>query len=168
MAIRAGWQYGVVEVRALQALAAPTPAALAFLTDALTLAQPEGYIRTFVDKGEPMATLLREAMAQGIAPDYVAKLLAAFKAKAGERGHPGKAPTSSAPPSAQPLVEPLSDRELDVLRLLADGQTNDEIAHALCVSVNTVKTHLKNIYGKLGVSSRRQAAAQAKQLGLVE
>ena len=168
IAIRAGWQYGVVEVRALQALAAPMPAALAFLTDALTLAQPEGYVRTFVDKGEPMATLLREAMAQGIAPDYVAKLLAAFKAKAGERGHPGKAPTSSAPPSAQPLVEPLSDRELDVLRLLADGQTNDEIAHALCVSVNTVKTHLKNIYGKLGVSSRRQAAAQAKQLGLVE
>ena len=68
--------------------------------------------------------------------------------------------------SAPPLTEPLSDRELDVLRLLADGQTNREIAQTLCVSVNTVKTHLKNIYGKLGVSNRREAVAQAKDLGL--
>jgi LuxR family maltose regulon positive regulatory protein len=69
--------------------------------------------------------------------------------------------------SAPPLIEPLSDRELDVLRLLADGQTNQEIAQALCVSVNTVKTHLRNIYGKLGVRSRRAAAAEAKNLGLL-
>ena len=71
-------------------------------------------------------------------------------------------------PGPSSLVEPLSDRELDVLRLLADGQTNQEIALALCVSINTVKTHLKNIYGKLGVSNRRQATAKAKELGLVE
>ena len=162
-AVSAGWQFGVVEVRALQALAAPTPAAaLTFLADALALAQPEGYVRTFVDKGEPMATLLRQVASQGIAPDYVAKLLAAFGAEA-------PILSISPPPRvpAQPLIEPLSERELEVLQLLADGQTNHEIAQTLCVSVNTVKTHLKNIYGKLGVHSRREAIAQAKKLGLV-
>jgi LuxR family maltose regulon positive regulatory protein len=161
-AVGAGWQFGVVEVRALQALAAPTPtAALTFLTDALALAQPEGYVRTFVDKGEPMATLLRETASQGIAPDYVSKLLAAF----GVSKYGSEVPLPH--PPTQPLIEPLSERELEVLQLLADGQTNHEIAQALHVSVNTVKTHLKTIYGKLGVHSRREATAQAKKLGLV-
>jgi LuxR family maltose regulon positive regulatory protein len=162
-AVSAGWQFGVVEVRALQALAAPTPtAALTFLTDALTLAQPEGNVRTFLDKGEPVAALLRQAASQGIAPSYVAKLLAAFDAEAPIR--PVR-PTPRLP--AQPLIEPLSERELEVLDLLADGQTNHEIAQALHVSVNTIKTHLRNIYGKLGVHNRREATAQAKKLGLV-
>jgi len=169
-AVGAGWQFGVVEVRALQALAAPTPAAaLAFLADALTLAQPEGYVRTFVDKGEPMAALLREAASRGIAPDYVAKLLAAIDAEE-QRGRGAEVQRlSPAPlhPSTPALVEPLSDRELKVLRLLTDGLTNQEIAQALFVSVNTVKTHLKNIYGKLGVHNRREATTQAKKLGLV-
>jgi ATP/maltotriose-dependent transcriptional regulator MalT len=66
-----------------------------------------------------------------------------------------------------PLVEPLSDRELEVLQLLSDVQTNQEIARTLCISINTVKSHLKNIYGKLGVRSRRQATAKAKDLGLL-
>jgi LuxR family maltose regulon positive regulatory protein len=162
-AVVSGWQFGVVEVRALQALAAPTPAAaLTFLTDALALAQPEGYVRTFVDKGEPMAALLREAASQGIAPDHVSKLLAAFSVW--ECGGMEVAPSH---PHTQPLIEPLSDRELEVLQLLADGQTNHEIAQALHVSINTVKTHLKTIYGKLDVHSRREATAQAKKLGLV-
>jgi LuxR family maltose regulon positive regulatory protein len=162
-AVRAGWQFGVVEVRALQALAAPTlTAALTFLAEALTLAQPEGYVRTFVDKGEPMATLLREAASQGIAPEYASKLLAAC----GVSEYGGM---EVPPPSlhTQPLIEPLSERELEVLQLLADGLTNQEIAQALCVSVNTVKTHLKNIYGKLGVHSRREAAAKARELNLL-
>jgi len=167
-AVGAGWQFGVVEVRVLQALAAPTPtAALAFLADALALAQPEGYVRTFVDKGEPLAALLREAASQGIAPDYVAKLLAEFEAEAQARRRPRKAPAPSAPPPAQPLIEPLSERELEVLQLLVEGQTYHEIAQALYVSVNTVKTHLKNIYGKLGVHNRREATALAKKLDLV-
>jgi len=105
-----------------------------------------------------MAELLREAAAQGTAPDYVEKLLTAFS-------------TPETPPSSrshtQPLIEPLSDRELDVLRLLADGLTNQEIALALFISVNTVKTHLKNIYGKLGVNDRREAVAKAKELNLL-
>ncbi len=70
-------------------------------------------------------------------------------------------------PQTPTLIEPLSDRKLDVLRLLSDGLTNQEIAQALHVSVNTVKTHLKTIYGKLGVHNRREATARAKKLGLV-
>jgi len=163
-AIRAGWQFGVVEVRVLQALAAPTPtAALAFLAEALTLAQPEGYIRTFIDKGELLVALLREAASQGVAPEYVRELLTAFGVW--EDGSVGETPPH---PHTQPLIEPLSERELEVLHLLADGQTNQEMAQSLCVSINTVKTHLRNIYGKLGVNSRRKAATKAKKLGLVE
>ena len=162
-AVRAGWQSGVVEVRVLQALAAPTPtAALAFLADALALAQPEGYVRTFVDKGEPIVALLREAASQGIAPDYVAKLLTAFHAAPQERGRP-----EPPPPPAQPLIEPLSVRELQVLRLVAAGLSNRDIAEALYISVNTVKTHLQRIYGKLGVSSRTAAATKAQELNLL-
>ena len=157
IASQSGWQSTVTQACALQALAAPTPEeAHAFLTEALTLAEPEGYVRTFVDAGEPMAELLREAAARKVAPDYVKKLLRAFE------------PSEAPPPTvAQPLIEPLSDRELDVLRLLADGQTNQEIALTLFISVNTVKTHLKNIYGKLGVNNRREATVQAKKLGLI-
>jgi LuxR family maltose regulon positive regulatory protein len=163
MAVRAGWQFGVVEVRALQALAAPTPtAALAFLADALALAQPEGHVRTFVDKGEPMAALLREAASQGMAPDYVAKLLAAFEVAPQERRRP-----EPPPPPAQPLIEPLSERELQVLRLVATGLSNRDIAEALYISVNTVKTHLQRIYGKLGVSSRTAATTKAQKLNLL-
>jgi LuxR family maltose regulon positive regulatory protein len=162
-AIQAGWQYGNIEVRALQALAASTQSeALVFLTDALALAEPEGYIRTFVDKGEPMAALLREAASQGIAPDYVAKLLAAFEAAPRERRRP-----EPPPPLAQPLIEPLSERELEVLRLVAAGLSNREIAEALYISVNTAKTHLQRIYAKLVVSSRTAAATKAQELNLL-
>jgi LuxR family maltose regulon positive regulatory protein len=161
-ALREGWQFGVIEVRVLQALAAPTPtAALAFLADALALAQPEGYVRTFVDKGEPMATLLREAASQGIAPEYVSKLLAAFGVSEYEIEVP------LPPPPTQPLIEPLSERELRVLRLVAAGLSNRDIAEALYISVNTVKTHLQRIYEKLGVSSRTAAATKALELNLL-
>ena len=160
-ASRAGWQFAVVETRALQTLAAPTPdEALATLAEALTLAEPEGYVRVFIDLDEPMAELLRQAASQGVAPEYASRLLRAFDA-ARTAGRP------QAPPSPSPLVEPLSARELDILRLLADGLTNDEIARALFLSVNTVKTHLKAIYGKLGVHTRREATAEARRLRLV-
>jgi len=157
-AVRAGWRCGVVEVRALQAMAASTcDEALTFLADALVLAESEGYVRTFVDKGPPMADLLRQAATRGTAPEYVASLLAAFEVR-GE---------VSLRPRTQPLVEPLSDRELEVLRLLVDRRTNQEIAQALIISVNTVKTHLKSIYGKLGVHSRQEAVAEARELALL-
>ena len=159
MASRAGWQSIVTQTRALQALAASTPdEALAFLTQALNRAEPEGYVRTFVDMGEPMAALLREAAAQGVTPEFVSELLTAFDVP--RSLSPRYVPT-------QPLVEPLSERELDVLQLLVEGRTYREVAQTLCVSVNTVKTHLSSIYGKLGVHNRREAAAKVKELHLL-
>jgi LuxR family maltose regulon positive regulatory protein len=156
-AVAAGWQFGVIEVRALQALAAPTPdEALTFLADGLALAEPEGYVRTFLDKGQPMADLLRKAAERDLSPAYARRLLAAFS-------------RPPAPPRrvGQPLVEPLSERELEVLALLADGLTYQEIAQALFISLNTVKTHLKNVYGKLGVHNRQEAVAKASGLALL-
>jgi LuxR family maltose regulon positive regulatory protein len=168
MASQAGFQSVVAKARVLQALAAPSPEqALDFLTEALTWTEPENYVRTFVDAGEPMAELLRQAATRGKTPGYVDRLLAAFEGETKDtRPTTGTLPLSLATPPSS-LIEPLSDRELEVLHLLSDGQTNQEIARALCVSINTVKTHLKNVYGKLGVSSRRQATAKGKELGLL-
>ena len=156
----AGFMAAHVDTRALQALAAPTGhEALGFLAEALALAAPEGYVRPFVDLGRPMAALLREAAARGIAVDFIGRLLAAFRASE----HRG----AEAPSRNQPLVEPLSERELEVLRLLAGGNTNDEIGRSLYVSTNTVKAHLKSIYRKLDVNSRHEAAGRAQQLNLL-
>ncbi len=130
--------------------------ALRVLQRALTLAEPEGYIRLFVDEGEPMAALLRQAYARGIAADYVVTLLSAF----GEQ-------TLAAPSRAFPLVEPLTERELEVLRLLVRGLSNAEMARELIITVGTVKRHVNSIYGKLGVNSRTQAVARAQTLHLL-
>ena len=163
----AGFIAAHVDTRALQALSAPTGhEALGFLAEALTLAAPEGYVRVFVDLGHSMAALLKEAAAHtkgaqsgGMEVAFIGRLLAAFRATE-HRG--GEAPSSS-----QPLVDPLSERELEVLRLLAGGHTNDEIGRSLYVSANTVKAHLKSIYRKLDVNSRHEAAGKARQLGLL-
>lgn len=127
--------------------------ALRALQEALTLAEPEGYVRIFVDEGEPMVTLLRRAATAGIAPRYAASLLAAF-------------PRASIP--AQPLIDPLTARELEVLQLLATGFSNREVASELVIAPSTAKRHIANIYGKLGVSSRTQAAARARELNLLD
>jgi LuxR family maltose regulon positive regulatory protein len=152
----AGCGSGAVEVHALQALAAPTPAeALQFLEDALNLGHAEGFIRTFVDKGEPMKALLERLKPQGGAlKQYILAILAAF-------GESGKAALP------QPLVEPLSERELEVLRLVAEGMSNGEIAEHLVVSLGTVKTHVHSIIEKLDVQSRTQAVARARDLSLL-
>jgi LuxR family maltose regulon positive regulatory protein len=148
----------ILQAMALQALD-DTDQALATLQQALTLAEPEGHVRVFVDEGTPMARLLYEAAARGIAPDYIGKLLAAFEApEYGDRG---------VPPHTQPLIEPLSERELEVLQLIAEGLSNRQIAQSLFISPNTVRVHTSNIYGKLGVSSRTQAVAKAKGLGIL-
>jgi LuxR family maltose regulon positive regulatory protein len=141
----------VIDILTLQALAfearGDIPSALVSLERALTLAEPEGYVRIFVDEGLPMAKLLHEAASQSIEPDYTRKLLAAFK--------PNVQSDTSAPP--QPLVEPLSERELEVLQLVAQGLTNREISERLFLALDTVKGHNRRIYGKLGVKNRTQA-----------
>jgi len=145
---------------ALQALAwqakGEISRALVALERALKLAEPEGYVRTFLDEGEPMTRLLRHAGSRGISPAYVTRLLASF----------AEAP-EAAPPVAQPLIEPLSERELQVLRLLSAGKSNQEIAEELVLATGTVKRHLYNIFGKLNVSSRMQCVARARELGLL-
>ena len=136
-------------------------AALASLQRALALAEPEGYVRMFVDEGMPMAQLLREAAKQGIIPSYVHQLLAAF----GETGKAGEAEVRTS--STQALIEPLSERELEVLRLLGTELSGPEVANELMVSLNTMRTHTRNIYNKLGVDNRRAAVRRAEELHLL-
>ena len=146
----------VIEISALLALAhaaqGDIPLALASLERALTLAEPEGYLRLFVDEGLPMAALLQEAAKHGIAPNYVRQLLAAFGKDEGRTS------------VIQLLIEPLSERELEVLRLLGTELTGPEIARELMVSLNTMYTHTKSIYNKLGVNNRRMAIRRAEEL----
>jgi len=140
--------------------------ALDALERALKLGEPEGYARVFIDGGVPMARLLHEAARRGIVTEYTANLLAAFELESGAVVAPatGRKP---AIPKPSVLVEPLTDRELEVLHLLAEGLSNREIAQKLFLSPNTVRTHTYNIYGKLGVHSRMQAVARTRELGLL-
>ncbi len=149
----------VLKSVALQALGEKDHA-LSSLKQAFHLAEPEGYVRTFVDEGEAMHDLLRLALAQGVAPAYTAKLLAAFVGPA-VPVQPGLQPATPG------LVEPLSEQELRVLQLVASGMSNRETAQELYVTVGTVKKHLNNIFGKLGVKSRTQAVARARELNLL-
>ena len=135
-----------------------------FLGDSLALAEPGGFIRTFVDEGLPMAQLLSEAAAHGIMPDYTARLRAAFEAEE-QKGEDGSY-LPPAPP-AQPLAEPLSQRELEVLRLIAQGLSNREIGERLFLAVDTVKGHNRRIFGKLMVRRRTEAVAKARSLGIL-
>jgi len=171
----------VIEALALQALALAVGRdnvrALSVLERALVLAEPEGYVRLFVDEGVPMAALLQQAAEQSAASRYARKLLAAFPIP--EVRGPGTTPrehlavdehmadTSVLAAQSSPLVEPLSPRELEVLRLLAAGASNREIGARLVISAGTVKAHLHHIYGKLDVHNRTEAAARARALGLL-
>lgn len=151
----------VVEVLILKALALQAQGkldeAVVALGRALSLAKPEGYVRIFVDEGKPMAQLLQHAAVKGIDLDYVAKLLAAL----GSGRQPEKQPAGS------PVAEELTQREEEILRLIAAGLSNRDAAELLVVTEGTVKKHLNNIFGKLGVKSRTQAAARAKELDLL-
>ena len=133
------------------------PEALAALGQALALAQPEGFLRTFSEAGEPLAALLEEGQRTWpvAVAAYVGQLLEAM----------GRTPVAR--PNAQALVEPLSDRELEVLRLMAAGHSNQEIANKLFVVEGTVKKHTHNIFGKLQARNRVQALARAQELGLL-
>jgi LuxR family transcriptional regulator, maltose regulon positive regulatory protein len=154
-----GRMRSVIDLLVLQALAdrrrGDLGAALVPLGRAVTLAEPEGYVRLFVDEGPPMAALLEAVARQRIAPTYVRRLLSAFGG--GE----------STERVQQALIEPLSDRELDVLRLLGTDLDGPEIARELVVSLNTVRSHTRNIYAKLGVNNRRAALRRAEELDLL-
>ncbi len=149
----------VIEVTMLQALAhqagGDIPAALVALEHALVLAEPEGYVRTFVDEGPPMNSLLRAAAKQGISSQYAERLLAGFTT------------TKHRTPHQEGLIDPLSERELVVLRLLGTDLDGPGIARELSVSLTTVRTHIQHIYTKLGVNSRRAAVRRAQELALV-
>jgi LuxR family maltose regulon positive regulatory protein len=152
-----------IEILSLQALAyqalGQVERALQALENALSMAELEGYIRRFVDEGQPMADLLTRIKSEGRRMNqYVLKLLAAFKVEK----------LQSSVFNLQPLVEPLTERELEVLHLIAAGLSNQAIAETLFITVGTVKRHTTNIYGKLGVNSRTQAAVKARELNLIE
>jgi len=106
--------------------------------------------------------LLHDALSRGISPDYVRQLLGAFPLY-----EPEQATSTISKVDQSELIEPLSDREIEVLQLIGQGLTNPEISSRLCVSLNTVKTHTRNIYAKLGVHTRTQAVARGRALGII-
>jgi LuxR family maltose regulon positive regulatory protein len=164
----------VIEIQALRALALAArgdhDGALGALAEAVTLGCPQGYVRVVADEGAPMRALLarlsaarkdQRAPARDIDPDYLAGLLRAC-------GQAAAAPSSRRATAALPgMAEPLTDRELEVLRLLAAGRSNQRIAHELVVALDTVKKHVTHILGKLGAANRTEAVARARQLGLI-
>ena len=169
----------IIEILLLQALAhqmqGDISAALVPLERALMLAEPEGYVRIFVDEGPPMAVLLAKlhehsqkrprAALMNVPLAYIERLLALLR---GERVQEGISPAApSAPALAQPLLDPLTERELEVLRLIAAGLSNRDIAARLVLALSTVKSYVNTIYGKLQVESRTQAVARARALHLL-
>jgi LuxR family maltose regulon positive regulatory protein len=163
-----GWQDERLKVMVLQAVALYTHGekdpAVELLAETLALAEPGGFIRIFVDEGLPVAQLLSEAAARGIMPDYTGSLLAAFETE--KQRHAGESPLPTSSP-AQPLVEPLSERELEVLQLVAQGLSNREISERLVLALSTVKGHNRIIFDKLQVQRRTEAVARARELGLL-
>jgi LuxR family maltose regulon positive regulatory protein len=155
----AGRSGSALEILVLLALAwqvqGETARALGALERVLTLAEPEGYVRLLVDEGAPMADLLQQAARRSLSSAYGLRLLAALD----------RAPSSHS--AAQPLAEPLTVRELEVLRLLAAGLSSREIAAELVVSLSTAKAHARHIFGKLEVHNRTQAAVRARELHLL-
>jgi LuxR family maltose regulon positive regulatory protein len=156
-----GWEDERLKVMVLQAVAhhaqGEKEKAVQLLGEALAMAEPGGFIRLFVDEGTPMAHLLSEANAHRVMPDYVGKLLAAFEAEGMKKSEP----------PAQPLIEPLSQRELEVLQLIARGLSNREISERLFLALSSVKGHNLKIFGKLQVQRRTEAVARARDLGLL-
>ncbi len=162
------WEDERLRIMVLQAVAhhahGENDEALQMLGDALEMAEPGGFIRIFVDEGVPMARLLSEAASHGIMPDYTGRLLAVFETEGRKREDEYHLPPARL---AQPLVEPLSERELEVLRLIAQGLSNREIGERLFLALDTVKGHNRRIFGKLSVQRRTEAVAKARSLGIL-
>ena len=160
----------VIEILILQALAnelqGNTSEALIALESALTLAEPEGYVRIFIDEGAPMVHLLSRISPKETIIKYINKMLSFSKAMPSNHTSAVNASLASIPVS-QPLVEPLSQRELEVLHLIAQGLSNQEICQRLFLALSTVKGHNRNIFGKLQVERRTEPVARAQELGLL-
>jgi LuxR family transcriptional regulator, maltose regulon positive regulatory protein len=160
-----GWADARLKVLVLQALALQAQGdqslAVELLLEALTLAEPGGYIRLFVDEGAAMAHLLAVAQLEGRMPDYIGRVLAVWKAEQQKGEDPSHLAT------ARPRIEPLSRREGEVLLLLAQGLSNHEIAGRLVLALDTVKGHNRSIFNKLQVQRRTEAVARARELGLL-
>jgi LuxR family maltose regulon positive regulatory protein len=159
-----------VPIRAIEALClramalqvrGDTSQAVAAVQRALVLGEPEGYVYSFVREGAPLAALLPLAAPGHVSPAYLSKLLEAFSVS-------GCGDVVLPDPHTSALPEPLTPREMEVLRLVAVGASNPEIARQLFVTLNTVKRHVTHILGKLGVSNRTQAATRARDLNLLE
>ena len=135
--------------------------AVQLLGEALAMAEPGGFIRSFLDEGAPMAGLLAEAAGQRVMPDYARRLLSAFEAEV-PRGTVGRQW-----PPGESLVEALSERELDILKLVAKGLSNQEISQRLFLALSTVKGHNRVLFGKLHVQNRTEAVTRARELGLL-
>ncbi len=137
---------------------------LSLVEDSLKLAEPEGYMRIFLAEGASMAELIREIDSRGILPNYIRKLLSAFEA---ERKGVDVETLPSAEPASASLIEALSQRELEVLRLFKTELSGPEIARELVIGLSTVRTHTKSIFSKLNVNNRRAAVKRAKELNLI-
>ncbi len=163
------WPDERLRVMALQALAfhahGEKERAAQTLREALALAEPGGFIRLFVDEGEPMARLLSATADRGMMLDYVSRLLAAFEDVTRDEGRTTKSPTSVVHPSSS--GEPLSPRELEILKLITQGLSNREISERLFLALDTVKGHNRRIFDKLQVERRTEAIARAHELGLL-
>jgi LuxR family maltose regulon positive regulatory protein len=171
----------LIEIQSLRALALAAQsddvAAATALTEALTLACPQGYVRVFTDEGPPMAALLgrlaaaqrtrQTAVTRAVSPGYLTRLARAFERDSPRAGPAGSARTASAMAAAAGLVDPLTEREVEVLRLMAAGKPNKQIASELVVSLHTVKKHVTHVLGKLGAANRTEATTRAGELGLL-
>jgi LuxR family maltose regulon positive regulatory protein len=165
-ATSSGWQVEVLTLKALllQALGRMEEA-MPPLARALAVAESTGRVLAFLEHGSPMAALLREAVRQGVEADYARQILAAFEARGRAGQH--RPPLEETPSAQATLVEPLSERELQVLRLLRSTLPLREIAGRLYISIHTVRTHVRHIYAKLGVHGRTEAVLHAEELGLL-
>jgi LuxR family maltose regulon positive regulatory protein len=163
----------LIEVLALQALLhdvkGDRPIAIAALEKAVIMAEPGGFIRPFIDLGSKMADLFLRLAEQKPVSEYIEKIIKAFRNENfAEQAEPSKNPLTQLPAvSTQPLTEPLTRREIEILVLLAPGLVNKEIGARLFISPETVKKHTQAIYRKLNVSNRRQAVVRAYELGLL-
>jgi LuxR family maltose regulon positive regulatory protein len=168
-----GRKGSAIEILVLQAIAyhaqGDLPAALLPLQHALALAEPEGYVRMFLDEGSSMMQLLREASAREIMPDYTDKLLAAFESDAQQSEDKPNLPPAlpEGHRDGEPLIDPLSQREIKILQLIAQGLSNREIGERLFLALDTIKGHNRKIFDKLQVQSRTEAIARARELGLL-